>query len=116
MKSTQTCFEGPFGEIIRATGRMAKANPFSFSTKYQDEETDLFYHGYRYLNPATAVGLKDFGSPTGVFLKHHKLVHEPSPRWSPRVTAPVTTTRLELSLLSRRPRPVLAIRRTPAKS
>ena len=27
---------------------MAKANPFRFSTKYQDDETDLLYYGYRY--------------------------------------------------------------------
>jgi RHS repeat-associated protein len=39
---------GPFGEVIRATGSMAKANPFRFSTKYQDDETDLLYYGYRY--------------------------------------------------------------------
>ena len=26
---------GPFGELIRATGPMAKVNPFRFSTKYQ---------------------------------------------------------------------------------
>jgi RHS repeat-associated protein len=45
---TQTCLEGPFGEVIRATGPMAKANPFRFSTKYQDDETDLVYYGYRY--------------------------------------------------------------------
>ena len=44
----RTCFEGPFGEVIRATGPMAKANPFRFSTKYQDDETDLLYYGYRY--------------------------------------------------------------------
>ena len=36
---------GPFGEVIRATGPMAKANPFRFSTKYQDDETDLLYYG-----------------------------------------------------------------------
>ncbi len=30
---------------------MAKANPFRFSTKYQDDETDLLYFGYRYYNP-----------------------------------------------------------------
>lgn len=29
---------------------MAKANPFRFSTKYQDDETDLVYYGYRYYN------------------------------------------------------------------
>ena len=41
---------GPFGEVIRMTGTMAKANPFRFSTKYQDDETDLVYYGYRYYN------------------------------------------------------------------
>ena len=29
---------GPFGELIRASGPMAKNNPFRFSTKYQDDE------------------------------------------------------------------------------
>ncbi len=48
--NARTCFEGPFGEVIRATGPMAKANPFRFSTKYQDDETDLLYYGYRYYN------------------------------------------------------------------
>jgi RHS repeat-associated protein len=32
---------------------MAKANPFRFSTKYQDDETDLLYCGYRYYNAST---------------------------------------------------------------
>ena len=44
---------GPFGEVIRATGPMAKANPFRFSTKYQDDERDLLYYGYRYYNAST---------------------------------------------------------------
>ena len=44
---------GPFGEVLRSTGPMAKANPFRFSTKYQDDETDLLYYGYRYYNPST---------------------------------------------------------------
>ena len=44
---------GPFGEVVRATGPMAKANPFRFSTKYQDDETDLLYYGYRYYNACT---------------------------------------------------------------
>jgi RHS repeat-associated protein len=39
---------GPFGEVIRATGGMAEANPFRFSTKYQDEESGLLYYGYRF--------------------------------------------------------------------
>jgi len=44
---------GPFGELIRATGPMAKVNPFRFSTKYQDEEPGLVYYGYRYYDPGT---------------------------------------------------------------
>jgi RHS repeat-associated protein len=44
---------GPFGEVIRATGPMAKAKPFRFSTKYQDDETDLLYYGYRYYSAST---------------------------------------------------------------
>ena len=45
---------GPFGELIRATGPMAKANPFRFSsTKYQDDETDLVMYPARPYNPST---------------------------------------------------------------
>lgn len=44
---------GPFGEVIRATGPMAKVNPIRWSTKYQDEETDLLYYGYRYYSAST---------------------------------------------------------------
>jgi hypothetical protein len=32
---------GPFGETIRLTGLLAKNNPIRFSTKYQDDESDL---------------------------------------------------------------------------
>ena len=45
---------GPFGEVIRATGLIAKFNPFRFSTKFQDDETDLLYYRYRYYNASTA--------------------------------------------------------------
>ena len=38
----------PFGELLRATGAYAKANPFRFSTKWQDDESGLICHGYRY--------------------------------------------------------------------
>jgi RHS repeat-associated protein len=44
---------GPFGEPIRMTGAMAKDNPFRFSTKYDDDESDLLYYGYRYYKPST---------------------------------------------------------------
>ena len=44
---------GPFGEVIRATGPMAKANPIRFSTKFQDDESDMLYYGYRYYKAST---------------------------------------------------------------
>jgi RHS repeat-associated protein len=44
---------GPFGEVIRMTGSIAKAHPLRFSTKYQDDETELVYYGYRYYNAST---------------------------------------------------------------
>jgi len=43
---------GPFGEVIRISGPLAKNNPLRFSTKYQDDESDLLYYGYRYYEPA----------------------------------------------------------------
>ncbi|MDR3564040.1 MAG: RHS repeat-associated core domain-containing protein, partial [Negativicutes bacterium] len=46
---------GPFGEVIRQTGPMAKMNPIRFSTKYQDDESDLLYYGYRYYKPSTGI-------------------------------------------------------------
>jgi RHS repeat-associated protein len=52
--TTSATYEySPFGELIRQSGTMAKANPFRFSTKYQDDETDLLYYGYRYYNTST---------------------------------------------------------------
>jgi RHS repeat-associated protein len=39
---------GPFAEPLKTTGSTARANPFRFSTKYQDDETDLIYYGFRY--------------------------------------------------------------------
>jgi len=52
--STVATYEyGPFGEVIRQSGPMAKLNPFRFSTKYNDDETDFLYYGYRYYNSST---------------------------------------------------------------
>ena len=42
---------GPFGELVRSSGALAKANPFRFSTKYQDDESGLSYYGYRFYDP-----------------------------------------------------------------
>jgi RHS repeat-associated protein len=44
---------GPFGEVVRANGPMAKLNPFMFSTKFYDWESGLYYYGFRYYNPST---------------------------------------------------------------
>ena len=38
----------PFGQLTTSTGPMADANPFRFSTKYQDQATGLLYYGFRY--------------------------------------------------------------------
>ena len=43
----------PFGNTIRSFGTYADANTFRFSTKYWDEETELYYYGYRHYDPAT---------------------------------------------------------------
>lgn len=47
------CEYGPFGEVLRATGPMAKANPIRFSTQYTDDETDLVCYLHRGYNPST---------------------------------------------------------------
>ena len=39
---------GPFGDLTQADGLMARANPFRFSSKYHDDESDLVYYGHRY--------------------------------------------------------------------
>ena len=50
---TWTCCEGPFAEVVRATGPMAKANPIRWSTKYTDDETDLVIYPARPYSPST---------------------------------------------------------------
>jgi hypothetical protein len=37
-----------FAESVRVTGVMAGNNPFRFTTKYADDESDLLYYDYRY--------------------------------------------------------------------
>ncbi|NMC83031.1 MAG: RHS repeat-associated core domain-containing protein, partial [Armatimonadetes bacterium] len=43
---------GPFGEVIRATGTMAKENPFRFSTKRTDNNPDFVLYEYRLYSPS----------------------------------------------------------------
>ncbi len=42
---------GPFGEPLTVWGAAARLNPFRWSTKQTDNETDLVYYGYRYYSP-----------------------------------------------------------------
>jgi len=42
----------PFGETIKAIGPLAKANPFRFSSKYEDNETRWQNFGYRLYIPS----------------------------------------------------------------
>jgi len=42
----------PFGNTIVATGPMVNDFNFWFSTKYLDQETGLYYYGYRYYSPS----------------------------------------------------------------
>jgi RHS repeat-associated protein len=44
----------PFGELIRATGPLATTNPFRWSTKFWDEDSELAYYGYRSYSPRNA--------------------------------------------------------------
>lgn len=37
-----------FGKLTRSSGAYASINPFKFSTKYWDSESNLIYFGYRY--------------------------------------------------------------------
>lgn len=48
---TATYGYSPFGELIRATGSYAAANPFRFSTRPQDSETALLDYGLRHYKP-----------------------------------------------------------------
>ncbi len=62
---------GPFGELNRATGPIAMADPFRFSTKYQDNETDLLFYGYRYYMASEGRWLSPDPLGEQAFLKCH---------------------------------------------
>ena len=40
----------PFGRLLKSTGSKANQNPYRFSTKPMDQQTGLYYYGYRYLD------------------------------------------------------------------
>ena len=41
----------PYGNLMAMSGDQAEANPFRFSSKYCDDETGLYYCGYRFYSP-----------------------------------------------------------------
>ena len=41
----------PYGNILTQSGPSTSSNPYRFSTKYQDDETDLLYYGFRFYSP-----------------------------------------------------------------
>jgi RHS repeat-associated protein len=43
----------PFGQSIRKTGVTSDLNPFRYSSRFTDSETDLLYYGFRLYNPNT---------------------------------------------------------------
>jgi RHS repeat-associated protein len=57
---------GPFGELIRASGTAAAANPMRWSSKFQDSESGFSYYGNRYYNPGVGRWLnRDFIAEEG---------------------------------------------------
>ena len=42
----------PYGNLTAMSGDQAEANPFRFSSKYCDDETSLYYFGYRFYSPS----------------------------------------------------------------
>ena len=76
----------PFGEVIRATGPLAKPNPFRFSTKYQDDEADTVYYGYRYYAASVGrwLGRDPLLEPGFVVLRDGPQMDKPKPSGAPR--------------------------------
>jgi RHS repeat-associated protein len=79
---------GPFGEVIRSTGPMAKVNPFRFSTEYCDDESDLLYYGNRFYKPSTGTWLSkepkgEFGFETLESGVSEEDEIEPGSEWNP---------------------------------
>ena len=43
----------PYGNSVLESGALASSNPYRFSTKYLDDEYNLYYYGLRYYDPET---------------------------------------------------------------
>jgi RHS repeat-associated protein len=78
---SRTTTLGPFGEVIRNSGPLAKNNPLRFSTKYQDDESDLLYFGYRYYKASTGAWLsRDLIQEKGGFNLFEFVANDPVSR------------------------------------
>src|SRR5258708_36489117 len=62
----------PFGNLIRSTGPQAKVNPFRWSTKFADQESDLIYYGYRYYSPSLGRWLNRDPKPDAIAINLYK--------------------------------------------
>lgn len=72
---------GPFGEFVRATEPIPKTIPFRFSTKYQDDESDLLYYGCRFYNASTGRWLsRDSIAESGGFNLYAFVANDPNER------------------------------------
>jgi RHS repeat-associated protein len=70
---------GPFGELIRATGPMAKVNPFLFQTEFYDWETGKYYVKYRYYDPGTGRWLSKDQLAEYAFIATHRRLRSLQP-------------------------------------
>jgi RHS repeat-associated protein len=71
---------------------MAKVNPFRFSTKYDDDETDFLYYGNRFYNPSTGRWLSaDPLTELGYLVLSHKASPNALNNWSPNPNPPTTS-------------------------
>ena len=74
---TATAYKyGPFGELIRASGPMAKLNPAREGTKFYDDETDMAYYGYSYYNPSTGRWLSRDPMGDAAFATFHEFTDD----------------------------------------
>ena len=60
----------PFGNMATTTGSESSRNPFRFSTKYTDDETELVYYGFRYYAPEMGRWLRL--DPLGEYAGSHR--------------------------------------------
>ena len=80
----------PYGNMTTRTGSERLRNPFRFSSKYTDDETDLIYYGFRYYSPEMGRWLSK--DPLGDAAFFHRFTHgmrsRDRARWGRYAVAP----------------------------